>query len=202
MSTLKVSPDFSIRLQAAMGAVEEGDKAADRGEVAVLSDPRTPQAIVALVQLARELSSALGELATNDQTLAELPDASARLDHVVELTETATHRTLDLVEQCRAIANTVIKLELNDKVTASLGQLRELLSEVALAQSYQDLTGQTIRRVARLVKRVNAALATLGLSVEADAKQVAQPSGPIVPGLDHHGVSQEDADSLISDLGI
>ena len=34
----------------------------------------------------------------------EIPDARARLDHVLQLTDTAAHRTIDLIEQCGLLA--------------------------------------------------------------------------------------------------
>ena len=77
------------------------------------------------------------------------------------------------------------------------------MSEMALAQSYQDLTGQIIRRVAGIVRRVHEGFGALGLPPpEKNRDKPSELAGPAVAGLDRNAFSQDDADDLLSGLGL
>lgn len=192
------------RLQQALVALEAGDETTWRSHVDALAAARTQPLVKGLSRLARELAQALGELPPADHPGAnELDDACARLDHVVTTTEQATHRTLDLIEQSRAISEQLrTGLDAPHQLEL-LATLRLNLQEMALAQSYQDITGQTVRRVAGIVRRVHEGFAALGLPPQ---QRGATPdnhlAGPALAGIDRHGVSQNDADALLSDLGL
>src|SRR5262245_30532346 len=124
------------------------------------------------------LDSRLADIAEKD-----MPDARQRLSHVLTLTDNAAHRTMDLVEQsCPAAERTAREaaaltapwmrfrkrtisvedycelLERMDKFLASAhadsAAVRANLAEVLLAQGYQDLSGQIIRGVMKLVAEV------------------------------------------------
>ncbi|PZP82472.1 MAG: hypothetical protein DI592_09685 [Stenotrophomonas maltophilia] len=88
---------LALRLQEALDALESGDEAAWRQRIDGLVALRTQPMMSGLSRLARELGQALGELPTVPSEAGELDDACARLDHVVAMTEQATHRTLDLI---------------------------------------------------------------------------------------------------------
>src|ERR1700728_2511515 len=129
------------------------------------------------------LDSRLATLAGKD-----VPDARVRLDHALKLTEDGAHRTLDLVERsCPLAEHTAkqaavhvaalqgIRSDLADttrleqvllQVTSFLAvaqrdsdTVRANLTEVLMAQSYQDLSGQIIRGVITLVGEVERTLA-------------------------------------------
>lgn len=193
---------FPAGLQHAMAALNRGDKDALVREIESMTSDSPRDVVLALVRLARELSLAMGELPANDPSMAELPDASARLNHVVEVTEKSTHKTLDLIDQCRQVVDSLPMSELSLESLESVSDLRRHLADMAMEQAYQDLTGQTIRRVARLVQRVSEALSVLGLATEPYDPSKDEAGGPVVPGVDRHGVSQSDADDLLSELGI
>ena len=204
MNAAAESPERSAliqRLHDALDALERGDESALRAEIDALAAARTRPLVQGLGRLARELSQALGELPAAGAHAGELDDACARLDHVVAMTEQASHRTLDLTESCRGLVEQLQRTGLDDSQQALLGQIRGQLSEMALAQSYQDLTGQIIRRVAGIVRRVHEGFGALGLPPREDARDPAL-SGPAVVGLDRHAVSQDDADALLSGLGL
>lgn len=196
------------RLQEALAALEAGDEGGWRVQIDALAAARTQPMMAGLSRLARELGQALGELPTVSTDAGELDDACARLDHVVTMTEQATHRTLDLTEECRALT-----ARLGDEALPLLEQqqalerIRHNLTEIALTQSYQDLTGQIIRRVVGIVRRVHEGFGALGLPPELQAQRQQgrhEPAlaGPAVHGVDRHAVSQHDADDLLSDLGL
>ncbi|NZA27879.1 protein phosphatase CheZ [Luteimonas sp. SJ-92] len=202
MDTVNEHAALIERLRTALEALESGDEAAWRREVDVLAKARARPLVRGLGRLARELDEALGELpAAGAATAGELDDACARLDHVVAMTELASHRTLDLTEACRGLVEQLRQTGLAPAQEELVTQIRGQLGEMALAQSYQDLTGQIIRRVASIVRRVHEGFGALGLPPKPDA-DATRASGPALPGVDRHGVSQDDADELLSGLGL
>jgi chemotaxis protein CheZ len=170
----------------------------------------------------------------------EVPDARHRLDHVLKLTDEAAHRTMDLVEQSGPLAERTAReaadlIELwrrfrarkidiaefrsmverldafLEAASADMDRVRGNLSEVLLAQGYQDLSGQIIRGVMKLVSELELALVDLvRLSKGGDVKLQPEPAearrgfGPAIPGVDNGpSVSgQQDVDALLSGLGM
>ena len=93
-------------------------------------------------------------------------------------------------------------------------KLTTLLTEVLMAQGYQDLTGQVIRRVIELVKEVEDSLVqmlTMFSSSEVDEKTKisetdtdnVKAEGPIIDADARDDVvsGQDDVDDLLSSLG-
>ncbi len=164
------------------------------------------------------LDARLGQVAGSD-----MPDAVLRLDHVVHMTEDAAHRTLDLVDEGRAVADSLADVrsclerlqgragfvnpaELRDSCGAAgdaEARLRATLTALAQAQEYQDLSGQIIRRVIALVRNAEGTLLELlgGKLPPPAPAAVAQPElpGPAVPGM--QAADQGDADRLLASLG-
>jgi chemotaxis protein CheZ len=162
----------------------------------------------------------------------EMPDARARLEHVLRLTDDAAHRTMDLVEQSCPLADRIasaaaqrlaewyetasVEPQMHEKFLAetklSMEAVREKLSEVLLAQGYQDLSGQIIRGVMKLVGELEIALGDLvrlsggveQVSAGSSSAMLARGFGPVVPGVSHgaHVDGQRDVDALLSDLGM
>ncbi len=170
----------------------------------------------------------------------EVPDARHRLDHVLKLTDEAAHRTLDLVEQAAPLAERTAReaadiVELWQRFRArsiavdefqrmvermdvfldatrkDMDTVRSNLSEVLLAQGFQDLSGQIIRGVMKLVTELEVALADL-IRLSRAGPRSGQPLsdethrgfGPAVPGVDHGPAvsGQDDVDALLSGLGM
>lgn len=189
-------------LKQALDALESGDEDTYRNRLdAVVAHPPQPL-LVSLSRLAWELNQALGSLdARMDPALAELPDAGSRLEHVVRMTEEATHRTLDLTEECRQLVDTIAATELPPEARTAAREIRTRLSEITVAQGYQDLTGQVIRRVVDVVGRVQSVLSGLP-EQPASTQPVLARGGPALDGIDTHATSQGDADELLSKLGL
>lgn len=180
------------------------------------------------------VDSRLADLAEKD-----VPDARLRLDHVLKLTDEAAHRTLDLVEQSGPLAERTARSaqglveawqQFRDRKIAvedfhrmvremdahlqgtetDMGKVRENLSQVLLAQGYQDLTGQIIRGVMKLVGELEIALADLvrlsrsGARARPVSDETRRGFGPPIPGI-NSGPSvsaQQDVDALLSGLGV
>jgi chemotaxis protein CheZ len=170
----------------------------------------------------------------------EVPDARHRLDHVLKLTDEAAHRTMDLVERSAPLAERTARdaaeiVELwkrfrarkiaveefqrmiermdvfLDSARGDMDQVRSNLSEVLLAQGFQDLSGQIIRGVMKLVSELELALTDL-VRLSKSGGRVNSPIsdetrrgfGPAVPGI-HNGPAvsgQQDVDALLSGLGM
>ena len=89
-------------------------------------------------------------------------------------------------------------------------QIRKNLADVLLAQGYQDLTGQIIRSVIKLVEELEETLASLtklsGELVEHTTlgESPDKGHGPVVPGVTRGEVAsgQTDVDELLSGLGM
>lgn len=197
--------ELIAHLSEALAALEAGDEAHCKQHLQAVNQAHNGVLLQTLSRLARELGQALGELPTVPSQAGELDDACARLDHVVDMTEKATHRTLDLAEQCRELVGGLQHSPMDAAQAAVLDVIRHNLTEIALTQSYQDITGQIIRRVAGIVRGMHEGLSSLDL-LPATAPPVRTVeralAGPALNGLDTHAVSQVDADDLLSDLGL
>lgn len=172
----------------------------------------------------------------------EIPDAKERLSYVISMTEQAAHRTLDRVErslplteglardgrrladewgrfrarQMDAEAFRALARELDaflPRVADDAETVRGHLTEVLMAQDFQDLTGQIIRKVILLVQEVESKLVELvrisGQRLARRGNGKAAPdgrgslNGPHVPGCDGGDVvkGQDEVDDLLASLG-
>jgi chemotaxis protein CheZ len=171
----------------------------------------------------------------------EVPDARHRLDHVLKLTDEAAHRTMDLVEQSCPLADRTAReaaeiVELWQKFRSrkiavdefrsmlkrldvflestrtDMDKVRGNLAEVLLAQGYQDLSGQIIRGVMKLVSELEVALVELVRLSKTGGPAMARASsgdtrrgfGPAIPGIKSGPTvsGQQDVDALLSGLGM
>jgi len=172
----------------------------------------------------------------------ELPDAQNRLQYVIQKTEDAANRTMDAVEACLPLSDDMHQkidrimpqwqqlmdnnIELSefkslchgvDDVLKTCGnnmpQIHSLMTEVLMAQDYQDITGQVIRRVIQLVEDVEKNLIELLKLFGDEAQEAAkgqpkevnknQAEGPIIDADKRDDVvsGQDDVDDLLSSLG-
>lgn len=173
----------------------------------------------------------------------EIPDAKTRLLYVIEETEKAANTTMDAVETSMPLAELLneridkilpdwkklmtrqIELgefkslcndldKLLEDASKDSSKLTALMTEVLMAQGYQDLTGQVIRRVIELVKEVEDSLVNmLTMFGEPEIKQSpkktekktdkVEAEGPIIDaaGRDDVVSGQDDVDDLLSSLG-
>jgi chemotaxis protein CheZ len=203
MSDPARNAEITAHLRAALAAISHADDASLRAELEAIVHWQEQPLMEGLSKLSQRLGEALGELPPVDPAVGELPDACTRLDHVVAMTEQATNRTLDLVEDSQRLMERL--LVPSDDHEALLRQLRSNLSEMALAQSYQDLTGQIIKKVAGIVRGVHDQLTAVGLPPGGSRRSEDDPlagSGPSVAGVDRPPASQSDADDLLSNLGL
>jgi len=185
---------FGSRLQALGAAMDRGDDVAFHAMLDDLLHSRKPALFGELRELTNNLQKSLDRFRV-DSRLADIaekdmPDARARLQHVLKMTDEAAHKTMDLVERsgppaertCKAAAALASmwtsfrarKITVQDfralleqmdaflpAVQADAELVRRNLNEVVLTQGYQDLTGQIIRGVMQLVQELETALVDL-----------------------------------------
>jgi chemotaxis protein CheZ len=245
--------EYSACVEALTDALRTEDEAAFFAAVDHIVHMREPGMFKELRQLTGDLQKALERFSVESrlQDLAEneIPDARARLTHVINMTDEAAHRTLDLVERSGPLAERTAQeaRTLMDSLAAyqaraaaapgfeglvgSIGAflplvksmerflpaarsdselIRRNLADVLLAQGYQDLTGQIIRSVMKLVAELEVALGNLarlsGDIVEhaSMGQNPASAQGPTIPGVTRADVAagQTDVDALLSGLGM
>jgi chemotaxis protein CheZ len=174
----------------------------------------------------------------------EVPDARKRLAHVVKLTEEAAHRTLDLVEQASPLVDrmgleaaqlleewglhgsrqlavsTLWPERAHENLERSVRDadlVRRYLSQMLLAQGYQDLSGQIINAVIKLVIELEAVLGqlvslangedtrrmpVLKLGPDLEPIESSRGVGPHVPGTGSSVMvdGQDDIDALLASV--
>lgn len=191
------------RLHDALAALERDDTAAWRANVDELIEWRTQPLVQGLAKLARELEQAFGGTGSGTQHGGGLPDACARLEHVVQVSEEASHRTMDLIQDCGTLLGTLPGSSLEAQ-TNTISEIRSRMSEMTAAQGYQDLTGQIILRVVELVRAVHVGLGEAGADEQPPLHlpSNARGYGPSVAGLDAAPATQDDANQLLSSLGL
>jgi chemotaxis protein CheZ len=185
------------------------------------------------------------------EEVSQITDATERLNYVVRLTENAANRTMDLVEQSTPLMSGLthdaaalsadwgrfmrrevgaeefreLARRVEGFLTRSETETRQVsanLNDILLAQDYQDLTGQVIKRVTQLVTEVESNLLKLVLmasqvdrfaGIEHDhqsirtekdqEKHLSQGEGPQIHADKREDVvsGQDDVDDLLSSLG-
>lgn len=183
----------------------------------------------------------------NELANDEIPDARDRLHYVIDKTENAANITMDAIDRCMPIAdnlneglqkvrpqwNALMKGridisefkalchridELLTQVEGDSTELRGQLTEILMAQDFQDLTGQIIGRVITLTSEVETRLVEI-LTVfkqsqteqmtnepqpkAVDSSSLVEAEGPIINAEERADAvsSQDEVDDLLSSLG-
>lgn len=152
------------------------------------------------------------------QTKQDLPDTTERLEYVIKTTEEASNKTLSSAENITALLETLSNSSQSESELALIDQAKNEVTEIIMAQSFQDLTGQVLNRVILLVTSLEQSLLELieksGIqldqvpilteSKEAQKAEEMKGLGPnVARSSQHHTVqSQQDVDDLLGDLGI
>lgn len=176
----------------------------------------------------------------NEIASHEMPDARERLSYVIDMTNNAANKTMDAVEASLPladrlndqIANVMPSWRNLMERNLSLGEfktlchqldeflynsaidadkLRQMLTDILMAQDFQDLTGQMITKVIVLVQEVEGRLVEMLTLFGGAASK--EPSSAKKTGIEAEGPihnkearddvvqSQDDVDDLLSSLG-
>lgn len=184
-----------------------------------------------------QLDPKIANLATDD-----IPDAKERLNYVMNITEQAANKTMDAIDESLPLADKinsdVAKLKpeweklmqrqielgefkslcysINDfmqQAEQDTAKIHSLMTEILLAQDFQDLTGQVIKRVIELVQEVEESLIHLltvfGETSSSSTNEAKKPvdkngaEGPIIDAENREDAvsNQDEVDDLLSSLG-
>lgn len=179
-----------------------------------------------------------------DMAGQDIPDAKDRLNYVITMTDNAANKTMDAVDSCLPIADQLIDdlnavqpkwqglmtrdIALGDfkqlchqvdrlisQSSLSALSLRSSLTDILMAQDFQDLTGQMIKRVIELVQEIESKLVGIltvcsnesvipeGKIKHNSRQKDIEAEGPIMNAEMRDDVvnGQDDVDDLLSSLG-
>lgn len=245
--------ELSKTTELLMGKIEKGDTAGISDLVDSIKETRDRSLYMEIGKLTRALHDAISEFHidaylddSDKKEISTISDATDRLTYVMNLTDTAANRTMDMVEESLPIAEDIGKdtkrlkkewkrlgkreisydefgelyKDIGTFLDANEGRVKGLqgnLTNILMAQDYQDLTGQVIKRVVTLVQDVEGSLVKLvklagnvdavtGLdqekAEEEKSNKPAQSEMGIFPTKNDEFVSgQDDVDDLLSSLG-
>ncbi len=135
---------------------------------------------------------------------SEMPRAIDQLQFVISKTEEAANKTMAMVEkyilEMDTLAEKIRAISGNEDSVNYLkkfkNQMEDDLTEILTTQSFQDITGQIINKVIKLVGDLEDELvkliANFGFKIESDASKKEKVSTQ---------VSQEDVDNLLKEFG-
>lgn len=172
----------------------------------------------------------------------DIPDAKERLNYVMSVTEQAANKTMDAIDEGIPLADKIngdiaelkpewaklmqrqielgefkaLCLRINDfmnQAEVDTAKIHQIMTEILLAQDFQDLTGQVIKRVIELVKEVEESLIHLltvfGTPTQSSTNEQKKPvdnstaEGPIIDAEAREDAvsNQDEVDDLLSSLG-
>lgn len=165
------------------------------------------------------------------QLADQLPDARERLDYVGQMTEAAATKVLNLVDDAQPVAQAAAvdaqqvaermgRLAEQADLPADLARAAlaeaaatlqrlagmasaqsSVLSDIMMAQDFQDLSGQVVKKVVLIISHAEQQLLQLLAQSEGKASgqaEVNKLEGPQVPDK---AVGQADVDDLLASLG-
>jgi len=155
--------------------------------------------------------------------VSELPDATDKLQWVINKTEEAASRTITLVEKHlgnqEKVAEIIVQLEaalgrtgaLPEGESKALEYLRETnqelpkdLMEILIAQDFQDLTGQIIKRVIQLISDIENQLVKIltifGVKME-PVRKSEELHGPAIKKHEDVVSDQSEVDDILKGYG-
>ncbi|WP_201316344.1 protein phosphatase CheZ [Dyella sp. EPa41] len=188
------------------------DGAAFEQALDVLVRQREQRMFRALGLLARDLHDAVrrlgGDLA-QEGVPGSVADARQHLQDVLEMSSQAAHRTLDFAERMRPQAEAVaenanavidgtaesdVAHVLAKQAQSFANECREGLADFVVAQSWQDLAGQRIKKVVNFIGSVENSLLEL-VSLTGALANGEAAAAPVKV------TSQDEADRLLSEFG-
>lgn len=172
-----------------------------------------------------------------EKTVSAIPDAKDRLAYVANLTEQAACRVLNATDVASPLVDDIgnaaqslstrwdtvfanqmstaefrqlaidTRAYLKEQVPEKTGAVHAQLTEIMMAQDFQDLTGQVIKKIVALAQELESGLMGLLLEVVPDTKRTDEVeslmNGPVInsEGRADVVVNQEQVDDLLESLG-
>ncbi len=171
-----------------------------------------------------------------EEAARQIPDARERLDYIVKMTEQAASRVLNATDIAKpaqdalgqAIKSLGARWELMFANQLSVDEFKQLaadtrvffvaapdkvavtnaqLTEIIMAQDFQDLTGQVIKKVVDMVHKFETQLLQVLIETMPEERKAAAPeglmNGPVINAVGRSDVvtSQAQVDDLLESLG-
>ncbi len=172
-----------------------------------------------------------------EQAMSALPDAKDRLAYVANLTEQAACRVLNATDIANPIVENLetssrnlgkrwdmvfanqlnaadfkqlameTRIFLNQQLPQQTQATHAQLTEIMMAQDFQDLTGQVIKKIVGLAQTLESGLMEVLIEVMPDARRTAEVNslmnGPVInaEGRNDVVVNQQQVDDLLDSLG-
>jgi chemotaxis protein CheZ len=185
-----------------------------------------------IVRLLHDSLRELGYDRTLSEAASQITDAQGRLEHIASLTEQAANRVLNTIDQGIPEQEAVLKsaLDMDSRWTRlfegnmSIEDFRLLatdskqfavkvanatetekarLLDIMMAQDFQDITGQLIKKIVGITQKVENELAQLLLDNAPPEVVQSLKEGPesLMQGPSQNALAQDDVDSLLEGLG-
>ncbi|WP_188396046.1 protein phosphatase CheZ [Oxalicibacterium flavum] len=218
-------------------AVEEAEAAAEQSA----ADKPMYERLGGIVRLLHDSLRELGYDRSLSDVASEISDAQGRLEYVATLTEQAANKVLNTidvgmpeqealsrdaklmderwtqlfegklgVDEFKALAGD--SHSFSARVAAASEAEKARLLDIMMAQDFQDITGQLIKKIVSITHKVESELAQLlrdnappevkAAQAQAEQQKKEAPvelmNGPAAPAV---AMAQDDVDSLLADLG-
>lgn len=188
--------------------------------------------IGALMRTLRESMRELGLEKSVQQAVASIPDGKDRLRYVAQMTAQAAEKTLNgidvikplqakmhdaavnLQQQWQSVDSAEIPVQLHQSTQVFLNQvindsntIKTELLEIMMAQDFQDLTGQVIKKMMEVVEEAETQLLALLMENTPPEMRVKQHNDSLLngPQINKEGInvmaSQSQVDDLLDELG-
>jgi len=230
----EAAPAAAAPAVAAVAAVAEAAPAAAEGDSDGDSGNPMFERLGGIVRLLHDSLRELGYDKALTEASAQIGDAQDRLEYVASLTEQAANKVLNTLDDGMPAQDVLSKKskEMEDRWAAlfagklSIDEFKVLagdsrafaaavseateaekarLLEIMMAQDFQDITGQLIKKVVVITKTVEAELAQLLRdNAPADKREkMAQKEGQLMsgPSVPTVALNQDSVDDLLADLG-
>jgi chemotaxis protein CheZ len=189
------------------------------------------QQLGGIVRQLHEALGTLGYDITLRKIASEIPDARDRLAYVGGMTEAAASKVLNLVDAAapacddvsragQALASTLAAAQAATNTTPAhqaelLGQCSEftqqvnsfaetqraVLTDIMLAQDFQDLSGQVIGKIIEIITRTEHQLLDLLVQSSPTTPHIDHSTELAGPQIPEKALQQDDVDDLLASLG-
>ncbi|NEX62076.1 protein phosphatase CheZ [Noviherbaspirillum galbum] len=236
--TAEPAPPAAVAVApAAAGAAETAEESAEHDGETDQSGKPMYERLGGIVRMLHDSLRELGYDRSLNNVASQINDAQGRLEHVASLTEQAANKVLNTVDTCMPAQDDLGKSAKDmenrwaqlfdgklgiDEFKALAGDSKQFAStvlqstdaekarllDIMMAQDFQDITGQLIKKIVVITNQVERELAQLlrdnappevkAQMAAAEQKPVELMQGPSSPGT---AMAQDDVDSLLADLG-
>lgn len=114
----------------------------------------------------------IAELRPRTLSARDIPDASTQLDAIVAATEEAAEKMMDVAEEIESLASA--EGAADDDI---LSRMNDIATRIYEASSFQDITGQRIGKVVRILQHLEEKLGALAETLGDDDIHDDAPSG-------------------------